>query len=241
MAAENSKLSVDQVVEKVILPGKRKRKATEVGNVRAEIKKCLLPLLQDSKAEFLEQGIRMLEPVVGLSRASLERNDLLGPTKILTCSPLNSAAIFREESRLWLAAIRRRLCSKRSAQNPFYTEITRDVPYDIFVVFRRVVQSMPGFCAPLCYLGTNKKGEVVSLTNIRLVAELFAFLSGYSEEEVAATYFKRNLRGIKSGHKVNVIASESKDFAFFYKKRQGKFFIGFNFGEWNAHGYPQHT
>ncbi len=77
---------------------------------------------------------------------------------------------------------------------------------------------MPGFCAPLCYLGTNKKGEVVSLTSIRLVAQLFASLSGYSEEEVAATYFKRKLSGIKSGHKVNVIDSESKDDTFFYKK-----------------------
>ena len=197
-------------------------------------------MLQDSKTEFLEQAIRVLEPVVELSRAASQVN-YHRPTNILTCSSLNSAVIFREESRLWLAAIRRRLCSKRSAQNPFYTEITRDIPYDIFVVFRRVVQSLPGFCAPFCYFGTNKKGEVVSFTNVRLVVELLSLLSGYSEEEVAGTYFKRNLTGIKSGHKVNVIVSESKDFAFFYKKRQGKFFIGFNFGEWNAHGYPQHT
>jgi hypothetical protein len=199
MAAENSKLTVDQVV----LPGKRKRKPTnEDGNVRAEIRECLLPLFGDSKAEFLEQGVRLLEPVVELSRSNITQ----GPTKILISSVLNASTIFREESRLWLAAIRRRLCGKRSAQNPFYTEITRDILYDIFVVFSRVVRSMPGFCAPLSYIGTNRKGEVVSFTNIRLVAELFALLSGYSQEEVAATYFKRNLSGIKSGHKVNVVA-----------------------------------
>ena len=115
---ENLKLSVDQVVEKVILPGQRKRKATEVGNGRAEIKKCLLPLLQDSKTEFLEQGIRVLEPVVELSRA-VSQVDYRRPTSILTCSLFNSAVIFREELRLWLAAIRRRLCSKRTAQNLF--------------------------------------------------------------------------------------------------------------------------
>ena len=238
MAAENTRLSVEQVIEKVILPANRKRKVSEVGNVRADIKKCLSPLLQDSK-EFLEQGIRMLEPVVDLCRGSRAKQD--GATRILACTTLNSSVIFREESRLWLAAIRRRLCSKRSAQNPFYTEITRDIPYDVFVIFRRVVQCMPGFCAPFCFIATNKKGEVVSFTNLRLVVELLAFLSGYSEEEIAGTYFKGNLNGTKSGHKVNVIATESKDFAFFYKKRQGKFFIGFNFGEWNAYGYPQHT
>ena len=124
-------------------------------------------------------------------------------------------------------SVHRRLSSKRSAQNPFYTEITRDIPYDIFVVFRHVVRSMPGFCSPFCFVSTNKKGEVVSFTNICLVVELLALLSGHSEEEIAATYFKRNLSGVKSGHKVNVIASEAKDFVFFYKKRQGKFFIGF--------------
>ena len=164
-----------------------------------------------------------------------------GATRILASSTLNSSVIFREKSQLWPAAIRWRLCSKHSAQNPFYTEITRDIPYDVFVVFRRVVQSMPGFCAPFCFIATHKKEEVVSFTNLRLVVELLALLSGYSEEEIAGTYFKRNLNGTKSGHKVNVIAMDSKDFAFFYKRRQGKFFIGFNLEEWSAHGYPQHT
>ena len=67
-----------------------------------------------------------------------------------------------------------------------------------------------------------------------------ALLSGYPEKEVA-TYFKRNLTGPKAGHKVNVIANKSKDFAFIYKQRQGKFSISFNFVEWNVNGYPQHS
>ncbi len=70
--------------------------------------------------------------------------------------------------------------------------------------------------------------------------ELLALLSGYSEKEVSS-YFKRNLTGLKAGHKVNVIANESKDFAFIYKQKQGRFSISFNFGEWNVNGYPQHS
>ena len=158
----NTKFSVEQVSNKVILPANRKRKASDVGNVREDIKKRLLPLFQDSK-DFLEHGIRLVEPLVELCHAQQAKQQQDG--------------LFRDESRLWLAAIRRRLSSKRSAQNPFYTEITRDIPYDIFVVFRLVVRSMPGFCAPFCFVSTNKKGEVVSFTNIRLVAELLAYCS----------------------------------------------------------------
>ena len=76
-----------------------------------------------------------------------------------------------------------------------------------------VVKSMPGFCEPFCYFGTNTKGKVISFTNLRLVMELLALLSGYTQEEVA-TYFKRNLTGQKTGHTDNVIASDSRDFAF---------------------------
>lgn len=98
-------------------------------------------------------------------------------------------------------------------KSPFPSEITRDMPYELFVVFRRVVKAMPGFVEPCCFVGSNQNGDVMSFTNLRLVIELLALLSGYPEKEVA-TYFKRNLTGLKAAHKVNVIGNESKDFAF---------------------------
>ena len=69
---------------------------------------------------------------------------------------------------------------------------------------------------------------------------LLSVLSGYGEEPVVE-HFKRNLTtGMRKGHKVSIIASDVKDFAFLYKQNQGKLVISFNFGEWNASGFPQH-
>ena len=141
---------------------------------------------------------------------------------------------------MWLSAIYRRLIGRRSAKTPFYAEVTRDIPYQLFLVLRRVVKYMPGFVEPLCFVSSNKKGDVISFTSLRLVMELLALLSGYLENDFA-TYFKRDLLGLKSGHKVNVIGSDSKDFDFIYNQKLGKCIISFNFGEWNVNGYPQHS
>ena len=219
-------------VAAVVVPSKRRRDETESSNSKDRMRKCLQPLFQDSKSEFLEEGLRLLQPLLELPGSC--------PTKILASSSINAAAVFRGESEIWLTSIRRRLCGRRCAKSPFSAEIARDMPYELFVVFRRVVKAMPGFVESYCFVGSNKKADVISFTNLRLVMELLALLLGYPEKEVA-TFFKRNLTGMKAGHKVNVIANESKDFAFIYKKRQGKFFISFNFGEWNANGYPQHS
>ena len=219
-------------VAAVVVSSKRRRNETELSNSRDKMRKCLLPLFQDSKSEFLEEGLRLLQPLLELPGSC--------PTKILASTSINAATVFRGESKIWLTSIKRRLCGRRCAKSSFSAEIARDMPYELFVVFRQVVKAMPGFVEPCCFVGSNKKGDVISFTNLRLVMELLALLSGYPGKEVA-TFFKRNLTGLKAGHKVNVIANESKDFAFIYKKRQGKFFISFNFGEWNANGYPQHS
>lgn len=111
-----------------------------------------------------------------LSRAagSQELHNHIGPAKILAGSSMNSAVVFQHESRLWLAAIRQRLCSRRSVA----LEISRDIPYELFIILRKVVKSMPCF-------GSNTEGEVISFTNLRLVVELLALLSGYTKDEVA--------------------------------------------------------
>ena len=162
---------------------------------------------------FVETSTRILAPLYELSRMQVEQGP---PSRVLATYPINPAAIFRKESRLWLSAIRRRLCGRHSTKNPYYSEITRDIPFELFAVVVKLVKVMPGFCDPFCYYGNNKKGEVISFTSLRLVAQLLSMLSGYLEEEVV-TYFKRNLSGFKFGHKVAVVASESKDFALVYK------------------------
>ena len=93
---------------------------------------------------------------------------------------------------------------------------------------------------PFCIHSNNKKAEVISFTSVRLVNELFAFLSGFSKDAVAK-YFKRTLSASRNGHTVAVIVTEVKDFALVYKIKCGKLVIGFSYGEWNANGFPQHS
>ncbi|CAB4041221.1 Hypothetical predicted protein, partial [Paramuricea clavata] len=198
-------------VANVVVSSKRKHNKSEAKDQGNKIRKCLLPLFKESKSELLEEGVRLLQPLIEMPSSC--------PSKILAGSSINAAIVFRNELRMWLAAICRRLCGRRCVTNPFSSEITRDMPYELFVVFRRVVKTGPGFVEPYCFTGSNKKGDVISFTNLRLVTELLALLSGYPEKEVA-TYFRRNLTGLKAGHKVNVIASEAKDFAFIYIQKQ---------------------
>ena len=200
-----------------------------------------MPLFKDSESLFLEEGVRLLQPLVESScQPSVQNQPHLYSSKILADSSIHASIVFRDEARVWLSAIYRRLVGRRSAKTPFYAEVTRDIPYQLFLVLRRVVKSVPGFVEPLCFVSSNKKGDVISFISLCLVMELLALLSGYLEKDVA-TYFKRDLSGLKAGHKVNVIASDSKDFAFIYKQKLGKFIISFNFGEWNVNGYPQHS
>ncbi len=124
-------------------------------------------------------------------------------------------------------------------KNPFYGEVSRDI--ELFSVLLRLVKTSTEFCEPFCFYASNRKGEVISFTFLQLVVGLLCLLSGYEEEQVV-THFKRNLAtGMRRGHKVCVITSDVKDFAFVYKRKQGRLVISFHFGEWNASGLPQHS
>ena len=239
MATRNSKMTGEEALEKIISGNGSgtKRKLQDKETSESKIAKCLGPLA-DGLADpnlFLTTALKVLVPLYNRCSDNVHQTS----ARLLSSSLISSESVLKREAKSWLSAIKRRLCGRRSIHRPFYAEITRDMPYDFFAVIVKVTQSMPGFCQPFYFHDHNRKGEVISFTNMRLVMELLSFLSGYTEPEVA-TYFKRKLTGMKSGHKVAVLASESKDFAFFYKIRAGKFTISFNFGEWNAAGFPQH-
>jgi hypothetical protein len=163
------------------------------------------------------------------------------PEEILACISFKACTIFQKEARLWLSAISRHLSGRRTIRNPFYGEISRDIPYEMFTLLVRLVKSTHEYSPPFCYYANNKKGEVISFTSLRLVVNLLVLLSRYSAQEVGM-YFKRTLAtGSRRGHKVSIITSDEKDFAFIYKHRQGKLVISFYYGEWNSSGFPQHV
>jgi hypothetical protein len=106
----------------------------------------------------------------------------------------------------------------------FYAEVNRDIAYEMFSVFVRIVKSMEGYREPFCFFGDNKKGEVLSFTSLKMLKSVLALLSGFTEQEVTA-YFKKKLQGKKNGSKVAVIVTDKKDFAFVYKLTKGQLTI----------------
>lgn len=232
--AGRTKFTRDDVIDQVLNEGRPNKRKLED---RDKVKRALVGLAVESELDshlFVSAGLNVLMPLYAVCKSQHCAADILAKWNVST------PAIFQSEARLWLTNINRHLGGRRRIRNPFFGEISRDIPFELFSVVVKLVKATPTYCEPFCYYSNNKKGEVISFTSLRLVVELLSLLSGYTEEEVVK-YFKRNLTaGSRRGHNISVICSDVKDFAFVYKHRQGKLVISFNFGEWNVSGFPQH-
>ena len=230
------KFSMNEVLEQVSVcnAAKDSFENEEEKRIRVALSDVAKQSGLSSSEFFVSASTKVLLSISKLAKAPVNR-----PAEILS-APLNPASIFQHEARLWLSAIRRRLSGRKRLRNPFYGEITRDLPFELFSVLVRLVKATPEFCEPFCYCCRNNKGEVISFTTVQLVVNFLSVLTGYGEEQVFE-HFKRSLTtGLRKGHKVSIITSDVKDFALFYKRNQGRLVISFNFGEWNASGFPQH-
>lgn len=124
-------------------------------------------------------------------------------------------------------------------RRPYYGEISRNVPFDIFLAIRHFLKDIKAI-EPECYMAGNKKGDVISITSHALLECVFAGLSGQTVKQVRP-FLKRHLTaGCRFNHQVKVIVSAEKDFGFVYKKNTGQLLVQFHYGEWNYHGNPQH-
>lgn len=137
--------------------------------------------------------------------------------------------------------IDRRLAGRVSIRRPYYAEIHRSIPYDIFAVIKSIIRNADNvnFQEPSCYIRGNRKAEVISFTSIGPVIKFFSLLSAFRTIEVDK-FFSRTLTSTKrSGHKVKVVVEDTKDFAFFYKKSNASLTIQYHYGEWNMRNFPQ--
>lgn len=151
---------------------------------------------------------------------------------LITSSTISTSALFRHESKLWLEAICRRLGGRR-IPNPYYTEVTRNIPQEIFSFIVKLLK-------PRCFYAKNRKAEVISFTSFSDVVYFFSLLTGLAKKDVVF-YMKRTLSGARLGNKTTVLVSEKKDLALIYKISKRQLKISFHFGEWNSYGEPQHT
>ena len=186
---------------------------------------------------------KLLLPLVNVCETSAKNTpDMETPdiSKIMVSSSINLAVIYKSESQLWLKRIYRRLAGKTNIRRPYYSEIQRDMPVEMFLSLCRLLCNFPEFREPYFYNVGNKKAKVISFTHLPLVKYFLSRLSGKSVEEVAE-YFERTLCAQRKGHITKVIVSPVKDFSLVYNFRKGQLTVSYNYGEWNSFGFPQHN
>lgn len=162
-----------------------------------------------------------------------------GISRLLYGSNINAGVVYNHESLLWLETIFRRLAGRRGIRRPHYSEIRRHIPVEMFLVLTRTLEKVksPMFCEPRCYIARNRKGIVVSFTSLESVQ---LFLGLLSKREVLG-YLERKLSGRRKDYVTKLLVSPTKDFALAYSFKKALLIISFYFGEWNAHGFPQHN
>ncbi|KXJ22355.1 hypothetical protein AC249_AIPGENE23050 [Exaiptasia diaphana] len=177
-------------------------------DIATELEKCLLKLNVpaqelERKSRFVEAAVRELLPLWEFSSNDSTARPLLDKS-------IHAGSLIQTEGKMWLDCIYRRLSGRRSVRKPFYAEIHRSIPREFFNVLVSVVRGSDGFAPPFCYLSKNKKAEAISFTSIRLVKELFSLLTGLPSDEVCKNFRRTLSSGMRAGHKVSVLADESK-------------------------------
>jgi len=148
----------------------------------------------------------------------------------------------QSEVKLWLDMIYRRMAGRVSVRVPYYGEIKRAIPWQIFAEVKKVLRrsASPQFQEPYCIIGENRKSLVISLTSLSSLVSLLALLSGLNSAEVRKHFFRLLSSSSRNGHKVKLVVSQDKDFAMVYKKKNGQLSLQFHYGEWNTCGTPRH-
>ena len=161
------------------------------------------------------------------------------PMKIMLNVGFNASAAFVSESQLWLKKIGTRQAAKPSIKHPFQSQITRDMPDELFFTLWKAVQhTTRKSITDNSIFGQNKKGRVMSLTSKVAVIELFAMLNGLDTTSVRQK-LEKTLSGRRKG-KASMVVDTVKDFAFTYMVKQSKLLISFHYGVWNKSGFPMH-
>ena len=94
--------------------------------------------------DFLDAAVDTILPLYQLASAS----NSTGSAGLLLSATINAGSRMEKEGKLWLERIYRRLGEPCSIRRPYYAEVVRDIPHDIFsLVVRRefftVVSGLP--------------------------------------------------------------------------------------------------
>ena len=113
-----------------------------------------------NKSIFSASALDLLKPLAAIAYKSPQEPPERETFRLLSSS-FNFLPVIRRESIHWLESIYRRLSGKNRIRNPYFGEIRRDIPYEIFSIVTRIIRSVavPEFSPPHCHYAKNKAAE----------------------------------------------------------------------------------
>ena len=180
----------------------------EYYNFRAEVTRCL----EDSFKRYELQTSKMDR--VLLSKASMW-------------------PMITREVLMWIKTIHRRMVASPRARNPWFIEIKRDLPQEIFCVIKDAVLS--GISA----FGVSVEDSVVKFNHKnRLYRDLSKFCC-LTKCEIQ-NRLKKNFGARHKDFKAEVLVDNNKPFLVTYDKRGMRVIVSCHYGCWNNFGYGFH-
>ena len=140
---------------------------------KVEIKLKSRRNMLESKVSEITESIRHSEPRIPFDAELFKSSTVRFMEACLNvcCSPntegisaalrtsISCGSVLQRESTLWLKLINRRISARQRIRNPFYAEIKRDLPFDVFKALKLGVKtsSHAEFKEPNCYVSSNRK------------------------------------------------------------------------------------
>ena len=105
--------------------------------------------------DFLDAAVDTILPLYQLASAS----NSTGSAGLLLSATINAGSLMAKEGKLWLERIYRRLGGACSIRRPYYAEVVRDIPHEIFSLVARRLRNTDGFVKPFFFVPQDREGR----------------------------------------------------------------------------------
>ena len=231
--AASASLTVKQVLEECLNDGSAVDNSIEpVCSVEDAIKgsvNTFYPLRQllDDYSGFRVEARSCLEDVFKKHDAQINNMERVLLSRVSVWPMITSEVL------MWVKCIKRRMLATPKARNPWYIEIKRDLPQEIFKHMKDAIKT--GVSA----FGVSVEDSIVKFTKKKRLLRDFSKFSGLTQSEIK-TKMKKTFSGNRKNSKAEVLVDEKKPFTICYDQKRLQVTVKCHYGCWNEFGYGFH-
>jgi len=147
--------------------------------------------------------------------------------------PVKVGPIIAAEIMFWLKSIRRRMTASPRARNPWFIELKRALPKEIFVVLQEAVLQSPSM------FGISVEGLAIKYCEKKRLIRDLAKLA-ICDTSVIKEQTIKHFKGKRQGCRAEVVVSVEKPCILFYNEKRMEVEISLYYGYWNELHYAFH-